>query len=124
MAARCNIDLQEKNGGTPLCIAARNGHVSVVKQLIEAHCNVDLQEKTSTCRNRDADTEWKSADRGGGEERPSVSRIRCRLIAASLQVRGSFFSRAHLASVFWQLLFRAAAQASKRKTICTFSRCT
>jgi hypothetical protein len=38
---------------------------------------------------------------GAALERPSVSQIRCRLIAASLQARRSFLSRAHLASVFW-----------------------
>ena len=40
--ARCNIDLRDKNGFTPLFSSVI--HASVTKQLIEAHCNVDLQE--------------------------------------------------------------------------------
>jgi serine/threonine-protein phosphatase 6 regulatory ankyrin repeat subunit B len=42
IAARCNIDLQTKNGCTPLQIAAGEGQVGNVKQLIDARCNVDL----------------------------------------------------------------------------------
>ena len=40
---RCNINLQEENGVTPLYMTAQSGHASVTEQLIEACCNVDLQ---------------------------------------------------------------------------------
>jgi hypothetical protein len=41
--ARCNIDVQEEEGYTPLVAAAAFGHASVTKQLIEARCNIDVQ---------------------------------------------------------------------------------
>ena len=41
--AQSFINYQEENGGTPLHIAATNGHESVTKQLIVAQCSVDLQ---------------------------------------------------------------------------------
>ena len=41
--ARCNVNLQDKNGATPLHVAAFNGHAAVTKQLLAARCNVDLQ---------------------------------------------------------------------------------
>ena len=41
---RCDVDLQMKDGSTPLHFAAYNGHASVKKQLIELHCNIDLQQ--------------------------------------------------------------------------------
>jgi hypothetical protein len=43
LGARCNVDLQTKNGCTPIYIAAQNGHEIVTKELIDARCNVDLQ---------------------------------------------------------------------------------
>jgi ankyrin repeat protein len=43
--ARCHVDLPEKDGTTPLFMAAQEGHVAVTMQLIEARCNVDLQVK-------------------------------------------------------------------------------
>jgi hypothetical protein len=48
IAARCNVDIQAKDGGTPLNYAAGNGHASVTKQLIDVRCNVDLQAKDGT----------------------------------------------------------------------------
>ena len=41
--ARCNIDLQDKDGATPLHAAAHQMHAAIMEQLIEARCNVDLQ---------------------------------------------------------------------------------
>jgi len=40
--ARCNVDLQMKNGVTPLHVAAQEGYATVKKKLIEARCNVNL----------------------------------------------------------------------------------
>jgi hypothetical protein len=37
--ARCNVDLQEKNGCTPLHIAAVRGHAAVTERLLAARCN-------------------------------------------------------------------------------------
>jgi len=46
IAARCSVDLQEKNGwATALLYAARQGHAAVTEQLIAAGCNVNLQMK-------------------------------------------------------------------------------
>jgi len=42
--AKCNVDLQAKNGATPLHIALFSGHGSVTQQLIAARCNVYLQD--------------------------------------------------------------------------------
>jgi ankyrin repeat protein len=36
LAARCNVDLLDKNESTPLHIASFNGHAAVTKQLIAA----------------------------------------------------------------------------------------
>jgi cytohesin len=41
--ARCNVDLHDKEGFTPLYIAAQEGYAVATKQLIEARCNVDPQ---------------------------------------------------------------------------------
>jgi ubiquitin C len=46
--ARCNIDLQAKNGATPLHIAAHAGHAAVAQLLLAAHCNIDIQTKGLT----------------------------------------------------------------------------
>jgi ankyrin repeat protein len=43
--ARCNVHIQNKDGRTPLYIAAQEGHASVTKQLIEAPCNINLQQQ-------------------------------------------------------------------------------
>ena len=45
IAARCNVDLQDKSGRTPLHVVATHGNEAVAKQLIAARCNVDLQDK-------------------------------------------------------------------------------
>ena len=42
--ARCNVDLQDKDGRTPLHVATQAGHASVTKKLLAARCNVDLQD--------------------------------------------------------------------------------
>ncbi len=56
IVARCNVNLQKKDGRTPLYLAARFVHASATKQLLQhgltstsklllaAHCNVDLLE--------------------------------------------------------------------------------
>jgi hypothetical protein len=44
--ARCYIDLQDKNGGTPLFIAAHHGQAVVAQLLLAARCNIDLQTKS------------------------------------------------------------------------------
>jgi ankyrin repeat protein len=38
--ARCNVDLQQKAGRTPLYAAAQEGRAAVTKELIEARCNI------------------------------------------------------------------------------------
>jgi ankyrin repeat protein len=44
LAARCNVDLQMKNGlSTPLHLAAEHGHETITKQLLGACCHVDAQ---------------------------------------------------------------------------------
>ena len=44
LAARCNVDLQMKNGSsTPLHLAAEHGHESITNQLLGACCHVDAQ---------------------------------------------------------------------------------
>ena len=43
IAARCNVDLQDAKGCTPLHFAAHHGHAAVTTQLLAARCNVDLQ---------------------------------------------------------------------------------
>jgi hypothetical protein len=40
---RCNVNLQEKAGFTPLHYATQEGHESVAEQLIAARCQVNLQ---------------------------------------------------------------------------------
>jgi hypothetical protein len=40
--ARCNVDLEDMDGRTPLHVAAQAGHASVTKKLLAARCNVDL----------------------------------------------------------------------------------
>jgi uncharacterized protein len=44
IAARFDVDLQDKNGTTPLYAAAAEGHAAVTKQLIEARCNIDFND--------------------------------------------------------------------------------
>ncbi len=41
--ARCNVELQQYDGATPLYMAAFFGHPDVTEQLIEAHVNIDLE---------------------------------------------------------------------------------
>ena len=43
--ARCNIDVQAKNGCSPLYCAAEDGHEAVTKELIKARSNIDLPDK-------------------------------------------------------------------------------
>jgi len=50
--ARCNVDLQDEHGCTPLFIAAEKGDAAVTELLIAARCNVDLQDKDG-CKNSD-----------------------------------------------------------------------
>jgi ankyrin repeat protein len=45
IAARCNVNIQEMNGLTPLFIAAKRGYHAITGQLIAAGCDVDLQTK-------------------------------------------------------------------------------
>jgi ankyrin repeat protein len=45
LAARCNVDLQAKDGFTPLHIAAEHGRASATELLISARCNLDLQDQ-------------------------------------------------------------------------------
>jgi ankyrin repeat protein len=69
VAARCKVDLQDKNGDTPLHETVIVGHQAVTKQLIEALCNIDVQDKDGSTplfvaarahRNRHTDTEHKA----------------------------------------------------------------
>jgi ankyrin repeat protein len=39
------VDLQAKDGFTPLHIAAEHGRASATELLISARCNLDLQDK-------------------------------------------------------------------------------
>jgi len=43
IAARCNVDLQTKDGDTPLFVAAIKGASSVTRLLIAARCNMNLR---------------------------------------------------------------------------------
>ncbi len=44
LQANANPDIQEQEKGyTPLTLAANQGHVKVMKMLIEAHCDVTLR---------------------------------------------------------------------------------
>ena len=43
IAARCNADLPDKNGVTPLHVAASTANEVVMNQLIAARCDLDLQ---------------------------------------------------------------------------------
>ena len=40
--ARCNINVQQKHGSTPLFIVADKGHTGVTNQLIEGRCNINI----------------------------------------------------------------------------------
>jgi ankyrin repeat protein len=42
---RCNVDVQEEDGYTPIHFAARNEQETVTKQLIATRCNVNLQDE-------------------------------------------------------------------------------
>ena len=44
ISARCNLNLQTKDGNTPLSMAAVTGNVPVLKQLLHAGCNLNLAE--------------------------------------------------------------------------------
>jgi ankyrin repeat protein len=39
---RCSVDLQDKNGCTPLLMTTKNDHTAIVEQLIVARCDVHL----------------------------------------------------------------------------------
>ncbi len=43
IAARCNVDLPQHDGATPLYMAAFFGNAEVAEQLIEGRANIDLQ---------------------------------------------------------------------------------
>ena len=45
IVARCNVNIQDKDGGTTIHLTVIIGHVVVTKQLIATHCNVNLQTK-------------------------------------------------------------------------------
>ena len=45
IVAPCNVNLQEKDGGTTIHFTVIIGHAVVTKQLIATHCNVNLQTK-------------------------------------------------------------------------------
>ena len=45
ISARCNDDLQAKNGYTPLHAAAGHGRATIKERLLAARYNVDLQDK-------------------------------------------------------------------------------
>ena len=51
-----NLTISQK-GGTPLMVASINGHVNIVKLLIEAKAHLNIQEKevatTIFCKKRD-----------------------------------------------------------------------
>jgi ankyrin repeat protein len=42
IAARCRVDIQDKDGCTPFFIAAQQGHADIVEQMINARCKIDL----------------------------------------------------------------------------------
>uniref|UniRef100_A0A6B2LWA3 Uncharacterized protein n=1 Tax=Arcella intermedia TaxID=1963864 RepID=A0A6B2LWA3_9EUKA len=42
---KANIDIQLKNGATPLFIASQCGHLDVVKYLVLNKANIDIQFK-------------------------------------------------------------------------------
>ena len=45
MYIHCSLSLSIQNGWTPLIAASFNGHVDVVRVLIEAHADVHSQDK-------------------------------------------------------------------------------
>jgi ankyrin repeat protein len=82
--ARGDVDLQMKNGFTPLHMAAKNGHVSVTKQLLEANCNVDLEAK-------DGLTALQLAQRSGHTAIATLIRkteVYCPLLLKRVVIRG------------------------------------
>jgi ankyrin repeat protein len=44
LAAHCNVNLQSKDGRTPLLCATHQGHVTSMVQLIAMHCDVNIQD--------------------------------------------------------------------------------
>ena len=42
---KANVEAEDKDGGTPLSCAAKNGHVDVVKLLLNAKANVEAEDK-------------------------------------------------------------------------------
>jgi ankyrin repeat protein len=47
--------VQDKDGWTPLFIAAKKGHAAIVEQLITARCNIDLPLKSVLYGDLDSD---------------------------------------------------------------------
>ena len=44
--ARANVNARNKNGDTPLIVAALNGHINIVQELLYADANIDMQNKS------------------------------------------------------------------------------
>ena len=45
---RCNIDIVNRDGDTPLCAACEQGHLHIVQYLLKKECNVNHQNKVGT----------------------------------------------------------------------------
>ena len=50
IGARCNVDLANEKGRTPIWYAAIEGNADVAKLLIEAHCNVGESQRVMSLR--------------------------------------------------------------------------
>ena len=46
---RCTLSLSTQNGRTPLMTASFNGHIDVVRVLIEAHADINKRQKVIHC---------------------------------------------------------------------------
>ncbi len=50
IAARCRVDIQDKDGCTSFLIAAQQGHVDIAEQMINARCKIAIGRLASTSR--------------------------------------------------------------------------